>query len=309
MTTLKTALATYGHTKALKDGSLKPARADLEFVEFTPQSAAFKSMVPTPQLDLVEMVMWHYLMARDHGYDFIGIPVFPVRQFHHSAITYNVKSGIKAPKDLEGKRVGVRTYGFSRSFWVRAALAGEYGVDLSKVKWVVDEPEALPEFKPPANVERAQGSDTAKMLQAGELAAGVGVASGDSPDIKPLIEDAAAVEAAWFRKTGVYPLNHVLVLRGELVAQDPDLPADLFAAFKESKARFMAQLDSGAELQGGDRATAAARAVVGPDPLPYGVDANRATLEMAVEQAYAQGFTSRKFRVDELFVPSTLNLS
>jgi 4,5-dihydroxyphthalate decarboxylase len=308
MQALRTALATYGHTKALKDGSVTPERAKLEFQEFTPQSAAFRSMVPEPQLDLVEMVIAHYLMARDHGYAFTAIPVFPVRQFHHSAITYNVNSGVKSPKDLEGKRVGVRSYGFSRSFWLRGALAGQYGVDLSKVTWVVNDPEALPGFQPPANVEIAHGADLSKMLLVGELAAGVGVAA-DSPDVKPLIEDAGKVEAGWYQDTGVYPLSHVLVLRQEVVDADPELPADLFDAFKEAKARFMAQLESGVELTGGDRATAAARSVVGADPLPYGVETNRPTLEMAVEQAHTQGFTSRRFSVEELFVPETLGLS
>jgi 4,5-dihydroxyphthalate decarboxylase len=146
------------------------------------------------------------------------------------------------------------------------------------------------------------------MLASGELDAGVGVAS-DSPDVKPLIDDSAQVEASWYRDTGVYPLNHVLVLRQEVVDADPELPLDLFGAFKAAKERFMAQIDSGAELAGGDRATAAARAVVGQDPLPYGVEANRATLEMAVEQAHVQGFTKRRFSVDELFVPSTLKLA
>ncbi|MPZ50729.1 MAG: ABC transporter substrate-binding protein [Dehalococcoidia bacterium] len=309
MITLKTALATYGHTKALKDGSLSPKRAKLEFEEFTPQSAAFKAMVPEAKLDLVEMVISHYVMARDHGYPFIGIPVFPVRQFHHSAVTVNTKAGVTTPKDLEGKKVGVRTYGFSRGIWARAALALEYGVDLGKVTWVVDEKEAVPEYTPPANVEINSGGDMAKQFQSGEIAGGIGVAGGDSPDIKPLIENASQAEAASFKATGVYPMSHILVLRSSLAEEDPELPIDLFNAFKEAKARLLAEIDSGAELAGGDKATAAARAIVGPDPLPYGVEANRKTLEMAVEQAHLQGFTRRRFSVEELFVPSTLKLT
>lgn len=307
MITLKTALATYGHTKALKDGSVKTALATLEFEEFSPQSAAFKKMVPVAELDLVEMVWQHFLMARDHGKRFTAIPVFPVRQFHHSAITYNATTGVTSPKDLEGKRVGVRTYGFSRSFWLRSVLARDHGVDISRVTWVVNEPEALDEFKLPPNVEVTSG-DLSKMLQAGELAAGIGVAGGGSADIKPLFERPGELEAEWFKRTGVYPMSHVLVLRSELTEQHPDLAADLYRAFAEAKRQFVAQLDGPGELDAGDKATAAARAVVGPDPLPYGMVANRATIQMVVEEGARQGFTSKQFSVDELFAPSTLHL-
>lgn len=307
MITLKTALAGYGHTKALKDGSIKPALATLDFEEFSPQSAAFKKMVPVAQLDLVEMVWQHFLMARDHGKQFTAIPVFPVRQFHHSAITYNATSGIAKPKDLEGKRVGVRTYGFSRSFWLRSALARDYDVDIARVTWVVNEPEALDEFKLPPYVE-VTGDDLSKLLQTGELAAGIGVAGGGSADIKPLFPNAAALEANWYQRTGVYPMSHVLVLRSELAEQHPDLTLDLYQAFTQAKQQFVATLDSAAELDAGDKATAAARAVAGADPLPYGIAANAATLQMVLEEGHRQGFTRRQFTVEELFAANTLSL-
>ncbi len=308
MLTLKTALATYGHTRAIKDGTVKPQRATLAFEEFSPQSQAFKKMAPVAELDLVEMVWQHYLMARDHGKRFIGIPVFPVRQFHHSAALYNVNAGVTKPKDLEGKRVGVRTYGFSRSFWLRAVLARDHGVDISRVTWVVNEPEPLAEFRLPSNVEVTSG-DLSKLLQAGELAAGIGVAGGGSADIKPLIANPTEAEAEWFGRTGVYPMSHVLVLRAELVEQDPELPLDLFNAFKEAKARFLAQMNAGAEMDAQDKALASLRPVVGADPLPYGVEANRKTLEFLAQEAHSQGFTSRQFSLEELFVPSTFALT
>lgn len=308
MTTLKTALATYGHTRAIKDGSVTPTRATLEFEEFNPQSAAFKAMVPTARLDLVEMVWQHFLMARDYGKTFIGVPVFPVRQFHHSAIVVNTAAGVATPKDLEGKRVGIRTYGFSRSYWVRAALARDHGVDIGKVTWVVNEGEALDEYRLPSNVEVVSG-DLSKMLQAGELAGGIGVAGGGAADIKPLFPNAAAAEADWYQRTGAYPMSHLLVLRAEVVAADPALPADIYDTFTRGKQVLLDRLDSGAELDAGDKALAAQRAVVGPDPLPYGVPANRQTLQMLVEEAYRQGFTRRQFTVDELFDPSTLELT
>jgi 4,5-dihydroxyphthalate decarboxylase len=308
MLTLKTALSTYGHTRALKDGSVRPALAHLEYEEFSPQSAAFQKMVPHTELDVAEIVLTHYLMARDHGRRFIALPVFPSRQFHYAGLVYNVHSGIKTPKDLEGKRVGVRTYGVSRGFWARAVLSREHGVDVSRITWVVNAAEDLPEYQPPPNVELV-ADDVDELLQKGQLDAAIGVGASASDDIRPLISKPTEAAAASFEKTGVYPINHILVLRKEIVEQEPGLPVDLFNAFKESKAQFLGQIDAGAELDARDRSLLALRTIVGPDPVPYGIEANRPALEEALEEAASQGLTSRKFSVEELFDSSTLQLS
>ncbi|HLF77730.1 MAG TPA: ABC transporter substrate-binding protein [Dehalococcoidia bacterium] len=307
MLTLRASFATHSYTRALKDGSIKLPHAELEFVEFSPQSAAFQKMVPVAELDLVEMVLTHYLIARDYDKPFIAIPVFPGRQFHHGGVVYNVKSGIRTPKDLEGKRVGVRTYGVSRGFWARAFLAREYKVDISRVTWVVNDPEDIAAYRPPANVELVSG-DLENMLEEGQIDAAIGVSMARSPDFKPLLDDANAAAAASFRTTGIYPINHLIVLRQELVDHDPQLPLDLFNAFCEAKAAFLGQVDMGAELGAHEKALAALRHIVGPDPMPYGIERNRNALQASVEEAAAQGLTSKQFAVDELFVPSVRGL-
>ena len=309
MLTLKTAIGNYGQTKGLKDGSVGLPDAELDFVEIAPLSGAFKRMVPVTDLDLTEMVLSHYLIARDHGFPFTAVPVFPVRTFHHAAATCNVNSGISSPKDLEGKRVGVRTYGFSRSFWLRGLWAEEYGVDLEKISWVVGEAEVLTDYKLPSNVEVQYGADLGKMLEAGDIDAGVGVVTSEgSTATKPLFQDSKTLEAAWYNKTGVYPSSHVLVLRDELIAANPELPKKVFDAFNAAKAQLMAKIDSGEELEPADNALSSIRDLVGSDPIPYGLEENRPMVEMALRQGLQQHFTSKLFSIEALFDHSTLDL-
>ena len=151
--TLKTALATYPQTQALKDGTVRPRTFDFEFEEVPQIIQAFRRMVRGLEFDISEMAITTYLCAREHGKAFTAIPVFPMRAFHHGAILYNTRSGIRSPKDLEGKRVGVnRGYTVTAGLWARSILQHEHGVDLSKVTWVLSGDEHVAEYRPPANV-------------------------------------------------------------------------------------------------------------------------------------------------------------
>src|SRR6185503_19199843 len=249
---LKTAVATYAHTKGLKDGSVTVPGARLEHVEVSPIVAAFRRMVRTLEFDVSEMAITTYLTAKAHGKAFTALPVFVMRQFHHTPIVYNVKSGVKSPKDLEGKKVGVRAYTVTTGVWARGILATEYGVDLSKVTWVVVDEEHVEEYHKdyPANVVYQAGANLGAMVASGELAAAIGVGRVDSPDVKPLIPNAREAEAAWYHKTGLYPINHTVVVKDSLLQADPTLAPRLFHAFKEAKAVFLKQLSTGAELSG-----------------------------------------------------------
>ncbi len=186
-TVLKTALATYAHTKGLKDGTVTAPGIRLEHVEVSPIVGAFRRMVRTLEFDVSEMAITTYLTARAHGKAFTALPVFVMRQFHHAPIVYNVKSGVQSPKDLEGKKVGVRAYTVTTGVWARGILATEYGVDLDKVTWVVVDEEHVQEYQKPANVLDRPGANLGEMLAKGELAAAIGAGQIDSPDVKPLI--------------------------------------------------------------------------------------------------------------------------
>lgn len=307
MTVLKTAIATYPHTKGLKDGTVSVPGIQFEHVEVSPIIGAFRRMCRSLEFDLCEMAVTTYLTAKAHNKPFTALPVFVMRQFHHSPIVYNIKSGAKAPKDLEGKKVGVRAYTVTTGVWTRGILASEYGVDLDKITWVVVDEEHVQEYHKPANVMERPGANLAEMLVKGELAAAIGVGKVESPDVKPLIPDAAAAEAAWYRKTGIYPINHTVVVKDSLLRADPTLAPRLFAAFTEAKARLLGQLASGVPLAADAQALAQRRSVVGDDPLPYGLAPNRKAIEAVIRFARDQKILPRKVDLEDVFAGDTMD--
>ena len=306
---LKTAIATYPHTKGLKDGSVSVPGIQFEHVEISPIIGAFRRMCRTLEFDLCEMAITTYLTAKAHDKAFTALPVFILRHFPHSAIAYNLKSGVQSPKDLEGKQVGVRAYTVTTGVWTRGILATEYGVDLDKITWVVVDEEHVQEYKRPANVIERPGANLGKMLADGELAAAIGAGKVDSPDVKALIPDAAAAEAAWYRKTGIYPVNHMVVVKDALLQSEPSLAPRLFAAFQAAKAQLLEQLGSGAELPAETQELAKRRSIVGDDPLPNGVARNRKALEAIVQFAHEQKILPRTVKPEEMFAANTLDLA
>jgi 4,5-dihydroxyphthalate decarboxylase len=254
------------------------------------------------------MAVTTYLTAKAHNKPFTALPVFVMRQFHHSPIVYNIKSGAKAPKDLEGKKVGVRAYTVTTGVWTRGILASEYGVDLDKITWVVVDEEHVQEYHKPANVMERPGANLAEMLVKGELAAAIGVGKVESPDVKPLIPDAAAAEAAWYRKTGIYPINHTVVVKDTLLQSDPSLAPRLFTGFQSAKEQFLKQLSSAAELPAEAQPLAKRRSIVGDDPLPNGLARNRKALEAIIRFAHEQKILPRMVKPEEIFAANTLDL-
>ena len=308
MTVLKTAIANYPHTKGLKDGTVSVAGVQFEHVEVAPIIGAFRRMCRTLEFDVCEMAITTYLTAKAHDKPFTALPVFVVRQFHHSPIVYNIKSGVQSPKDLEGKKVGVRAYTVTTGVWARGILATEYGVDLDRITWVVVDEEHVQEYRKPANVTERPKANLAEMLVAGELAAAIGVGKVDSPDIKPLIPDAAAAEAAWYRKTGIYPINHTVVVKDTLLRSDPSLAPRLFAGFEAAKAQLLQQLGSGSELSAEAQLLAKRRSIVGDDPLPNGLARNRKAIEAIIRFAHEQKILQRAVKPEEMFAANTLDL-
>ena len=299
--TLKTVIGSYPHTAALKDGSVRPTGIEFEFTEVSPIIAAFRRMVRGLEFDVCEMAITTYLAAKEHHKPFTAIPVFVVRGFHHEALAYNTNAGIRGPKDLEGKRVGVRAYTVTTGVWARGIVASEYGVDLDKVTWVVFDEEHVQEYKLPGNVEQApEGARMPAMLASGELDAAIG-AGGDAPNVAPLIPDADAVAAASYARTGVYPINHTVVVKDALLQTDPALARTLYQAFVAAKETFMQRLRSGAPLSADEAALASRRAIVGDDPLPYGLAPNRPALEELARIAYDQHILSRRVEPESLF--------
>src|SRR5579875_1970239 len=282
---LKTVTRTQGNNRALKDGTVKPRTFAFEFEEVPVLIDAFRRMVRGLEFDVCEMAITTYICAKAYGKKFTAIPVSLVRAFHHGAILYNTKAGIKSPKDLEGKRVGVnRGYTVTTGVWARGILQSEYGVDLDKITWVLSGDEHVAEFREPANVvSMEQGKNMAEMLASGELVAAIGLDKVDHPDVKPLIPGALEAGLAALRTRGHYPINHTVVIKDEVLAAHPEVAEDVFNAFARAK-----------ELIG--------------DPLPYGIEPNRKAIEELMAHAVAQKIIERPMSIDELFVPSTRTL-
>jgi len=299
--TLKTALVTRGHTRALKDGTVKPRTVDFEFEEVPQIIQAFRRMVRGLEFDISEMAITTYLCARAHGKALTAIPVFPMRAFHHGAILHNTKAGIRGPRDLEGKRVGVnRGYTVTTGLWARSILQHQYGVDLNRVTWVLSGDEHVAEYRPPSNVIPIDKDRKMEdMLVSGEIPAAIGVQV-DSPDVKPLVANPREAGFAALRERGLYPINHTIVVRNDVLAAHPGLASDLFNAFDEAKRPYVTRLAAG-ELENADDAFFKGVMDVTGDPLPYGIEPNREMLEAVVHHAVEQGIIPRPIPIEELF--------
>ena len=306
----KTALVTYPHTQALKDATVVPRTFTFDFEEVPAIIKAFRRMVRGLEFDISEMAITTYLTAKAHGKRFTAVPVFPMRAFHHGAILYNTKSDVRTPKDLEGRKVGVnRGYTVTTGLWARSILQHEYGVDLKKITWVLSGDEHVAEYRPPANVVPiAEGRTLEEMLLSGELAAANGVLI-DSPDIKPLITNAKEAGLNGLRRGGLYPINHTVVVKDDLLAAHPGLAADLFDAFVRAKRIYVDRLRSGAiaEPTAADKTFASVMEISG-DPLPYGIAPNRREIEAVIQYSVEQGILPKPFAVEDVFAKGTLDL-
>ena len=309
---LRTVTRTQGNNQALKSGEVKPQGFAFDFEEVPVLIDAFRRMVRGGEFDVCEMALTTYLCARAHGKRMTALPIFLVRAFHHGAILHNTQLGLRSPKDLEGRRVGVnRGYTVTTGLWARHVLQREHGVDLSKITWVLSGDEHVAEYRPPANVVPIEaGKKIADMLVSGELAAAIGVEV-ESPHVAPLIANAKEAAFAALTREGHYPINHLVVVKDELLAAQPQLAAQIFAAFAEAKRLYVERLRNGtlAQPTAVDEMHRRVMAITGADPLPYGIQTNRAMLEQAIAAAVSQGILREPAAVDDLFARHTLGLT
>ena len=301
---LRTALVTRGHTQALKDGTVTPRSVEFDFEEVPAIIQAFRRMVRGLEFDVSEMAITTYICARAHGKRFTALPVFPMRAFHHGAIVYNTKTGIRSPKDLEGQRVGVnRGYTVTTGVWARGIMQHQYGVDLSRITWVLSGDEHVAEYQPPPNVVPIEkGRKMEDLLASGEIPAAIGVQV-ESPDVKPLIPNAREAGFDALRERGLYPINHTIVVKDALLEANPDLASDLFNAFVAAKRPYLDRLAAGTVEQptADDAVFKRVMETTGGDPLPYGIEANRRMVETVVQYAFEQGIIARPVPVESLF--------
>jgi 4,5-dihydroxyphthalate decarboxylase len=318
---LKIAIATYGHTKDIKSGAVAIAGVEPDFVEIAPIIGAFRRMVRDVEFDVCEMAPTTYMIARALGAPFIALPIFLMRRFHHGGFVVRPDSGIKIPKDLEGKKVGVRAYSVTTGVWTRGIFVNEYGLDSSKVTWVVDDEEHVSTLKLPPNVVHApEGKSLQSMMKAGEIQAGftgpAGVGRAGPPisgwdkasaaaaaaDTYPeLIANVEQVETNWFRHTGIYPTHGLIVVKDEHIKRHPWLARSLMDAFVAAKKPYLEELKRGRGDGAEDRRYHNFLSLMN-DPLPYGMAANRPSIEALVTYSLQQKLIPSRPQLDQVFV-------
>jgi len=309
---LRTVTRTQGANRALKDGEVKVHGAELRFEEVPVLVQAFRRMVRNLDFDVCEMAVTTYLCAKAAGVAFTAIPVLLVRGLHHGAAQVAIGSGVSSPADLEGRRVGVnRGYTVTTGVWGRGILKERYGLDLENVTWVRSGDEHVAGYQPPANVvDLGSGESLLEHLTDGDLAAVVG-ADIDDPRVTTLISDPERAAIEDIKAGGVYPVNHLVVIKDDVVRANPGVASAIFDAFVEAKQSYLRRLASceADTLAGLDRTNRLVWDATGSDPIPYGVEANRTVLEKLVSYAVDQKILSRRVDLEEIFDPSTLGLS
>jgi 4,5-dihydroxyphthalate decarboxylase len=289
---LRALLGDYPVTRALRRGAVPSPTVSLQFADVPAPAAAFKRVVRDLEFDVAELAIVTFLLARAFGKPLVLLPAVVLGRFQHGYLVYNRERGLLAPGDLRGRRVGIRSYSVTTGTWLRGILAEEWGVDADTVTWVTLEEPHVAEFRDPPGVQRAgPGKELIPMLLAGELDAAI-VSGRDpqDPRVVPLIPDPLAAARAWWEKHQAIQVNHVVTVKASLSRSQPGVVREVYRLLAASK-----------------RAEGPPAAGV-LDPTPFGVEANRRNLEVAIDYVYRQRLIPRRFTVDELFDDVTRGL-
>jgi 4,5-dihydroxyphthalate decarboxylase len=289
---LSIVLGQHGQVRDLRDGAVGVDGFELEFIEKKRMPDAYREMARSQPYDICEMAPTSYLMAVAAGAPITALALPMTRRFRHAGMQRLRMSTIRDPKDLEGRRAGVRTYSVTAAVWTRGIFADEYGLDPDKVTWITEEEENVQSFATPPNVQRlAEGTSLADLMRRGELEAAFGGLAGAGNELDDelveIVEDADDRERDWFRRTGIYPLHGMIVVRNDVLERHPGLALALFDAFTQAKQNYLERIRSG-EAAGAEDIRYRDLAQWVGDPLPYGFDENRQSLAALVRYAHRQ---------------------
>ena len=282
--TLKTLIGTYPHTAPLKSGMLRSERYDFSFTEIVPVWDGFKGMIRDDLYEVSEMAVVTYLLSKAYGSEIVLLPAAMIGRFQHPFAVYNGDQGPMTPADLKGKRVGVRSFTTTTGTWIRGILANDYGVDLNSIDWITFEDPHVADFRD-TTTRAPEGKKIMQMLLDGELDAVLGESSND-PRVKSLFGDPVAEAQHWYARRGVVPINHLVVMRARDVKEEPEMASEVYRILAEGK------------RLAGPHAE--------PDPVPFGIEANRASLAMLAEFAFQQGLLPHRVTVDDMFAETRL---
>ena len=305
----------YDRTRPLIDGIIKTPELDLAVVPL-PSAERHARFVRNWEFDICELQIALYLGFKSRRAPITAIPVFPHRRFNHSCVMVRAGAGIERAEDLRGRRIGIQGHFNPIALWMRGVLQHDFGVDIRSIQWVSKGEEQIPGWHPPSwlNLQPAPaGQSLRNLLEIGELDAQIlsdtsFVDLDASHLIRRLWPDYREIEANYYRRTGIFPIRHVVVLKNELLRRDPQMPRILMRLFEEAKQhayRYWADHRRsylawfGAEQE-------EERALLGRDPWPYSIEKNRVVLDTLLDYAVEQGLTDRRLNIEEIFAPSTL---
>lgn len=282
MMKLRVLLGDHPHTAAIKSGAIKSDLVELDFAEYTPTNKGFKPMVREGAFDVSELAIVTFLMAKGFDKPMVLMPSVMMARHQYSFAVTNPAAGIARPKDLEGKRVGIRSFTTTTGAWLRGILANDFGVNLDAIDWITFEDPHVAEFVD-SSTKAPAGKAIMQMLFDGELDAVLGEKS-DDRRVKPLFSNPAMEEKAWIAKYGVIPINHMVVVSKQLSETRPEIVREVQRMLDASRA-----------------------AVAGNSPSFTKHDMDR-SLELIIDYSAQQDLIPRKFSVDELFDDVTRKL-
>ena len=318
---LSLAVGPYDRTRALLDGAVQVDGATLTGMTLSPEEIFFRAFRHA-EFDICELSLSSFTVkTAQGGCPYVGVPAFVSRTFRHTSI-YVRTDRIKKPEDLKGKKIGVPEYQLTANVWARAILEDDYGVKPADIQWVrggiedADRPEKIT-IKLPSDVkleDAPPGKSISRLLAEGEIDGFMAPRPPSlpkgTPNIGWLFPNPVAAATDYYKRTGVFPIMHLVGVRRALAEQHPWLPGAVFKAFQAAKKAAIDQLsDTSATkvtLPFVEERVLEARALMGEDFWPYGVEANRKTLENFLKHHHAQGLSARRLKPEELFHPGTL---
>jgi 4,5-dihydroxyphthalate decarboxylase len=309
---LTLACGDYEIVRALKEGTVSPDGIELTILTDMDSSTRHWRFLRNRDFDVAETSASSYIVAKDQGFPITAIPVFLHRRFRHGFVFINTGKGIRKPSDLIGKKIGIKSFLVTACHWMRGILEHEYGVPHKSIQWFAELDEDI-DFKPPPDLKITRlphDKSVETMLEEGELDALIHsdiikpILAND-PRVARLFPDFKAEEISYFKKTGIFPIMHVLGIKQEIIERHPWVPINLYKAFDKSKDVAMKRMFNPriVPLAWYREAWEEQDAIMGPDPWEYGLTPrNRKTLETLVGYSFEQGLIKRNPPIEELFV-------
>ncbi len=307
----------YDRTQALRDGTIKPEGIEITYLPLQP-AEIFWRMLQYKEFDVSEMSLSNYTTLVASGASpFMAIPVFPSRVFRHGYFFINTKKGISSPADLKGKRGGVPEYSMTAAVYMRGLLQHEYGIKPSDIEWVQGRADRLGHALPDGIrlTQAPDGSELGDLLERGEIdflmtANNPLSFRRGAPTVKRLFPNYREVEQDYYRRTKIYPIMHTVVVRRDLYERDPWIALSIYKALcraKDYSFRMLAEAGSPkASFAWLQPLLEEEQSIIGKDWYPYGIEANRPTIEALLQYTHEHGLTPRRVKIEELFAPSTL---